>query len=103
MQLTSKEKIFLKRYKKFYLTYILFFLFVAIVSLAQFYLFFANILPYYTTPLQRAPVLLNLIKEGLSKTFEIALFWLALFIGCLVGDFLTYLKIRKIIKKLFDE
>lgn len=100
MNLTEKEEKFIRHYQRFYITYILLFIFVTLVSSAQFYLFFKRLIPAYTKPLYHSPDILNFVKGGLIKTLEMSFFWIILFIGCLVGDFLNYFKIRRIINKL---
>jgi hypothetical protein len=100
MKLTEKEEKFIRHYQKFYITYILLFIFITLVSSAQFYLFFKRLIPAYTKPFFHSASVLNFVKDGLIKTLEVSFFWIALFIGCLIGDFLNYIKIRRIINKL---
>jgi len=100
MELTEKEEIFMKRYQGFYKTYVLLFIFILICFSIQIYVFFSQVIPAYTKPFQHSPATQDFIKNGLFKTFEISFFWLALFIGCSIGDFLNYFKVRRIINKL---
>lgn len=100
MELTEKEKRFIKYNQTHYRVYIFLFVFIFLFATLQFHLIFKKFIPVYTTAFQETPEIKDFVRFGLIKVVSFSFVWIALLIGLLWGEFCNYRKTKLIINKL---
>jgi hypothetical protein len=100
MDITEKDRIFIKQYKGLSKCYLSLFVFIVIFGAVQFYLFFSKYIPIYINTLHSNPELQDFFRVGLMRCVGASFIWIALLIGVLVGDLYTRRKVLRIFDKV---
>lgn len=102
MELTEREKNFIKHYNGLYKSYLGLFIFISFLATIQLYIMFNKYIPLYTKTFQNYPEIQDFVGTGLTRCVGVSFIWIAILIGVLVGNFYSYKITKQIIMKLYQ-